>query len=220
MSNLDVFGPLKDATAVERAVIRILGGDRALRQPGSFPGWLHGYLEEVESRAPGETPGGIARPRTWQADIDTRRFPETQLPAVICVVETPSVLSNGGTIGYRWRVTAGVIYRGSSRQRGRDVVRLVTAAMAGALYHHPDLGGLATDMSWPIPSFGEASDGGPIAATGQLDFTVLVPDSLGIYDGPLEPTPLPDPAPGTPPTYPSDPTVVDSDVTVDPEETP
>jgi hypothetical protein len=208
VSNLDVFGPLIDATVVERVVIDTLKGS---------DGWLSTYLAEVEDRAPGFEKGQLHRPRTWQADIDVRKFPEGQLPAVVCVVGQGDPDSDGENVNVRWPLAVGVIVKAPSRQRSRDLARMYAAAVLGAILHKLPGREPITDVVFEGVAFREVrGNTDVVAAAAEVAFTVLVPAVVALYGGPAQPDPEPIP-PGNPPgddgwpEYPEAPTVSDED---------
>lgn len=209
MSNDDVFGPLKDATLLELAVIRTLGGGRALGEDDT-PGWLSTYLGRLEVQTPGYEYGDLHRPRTWQSDIDVRWFPEGQLPAVSCVVGAGTPYNDGEFIHLQWAFAVGIALKGTDRQEGRDIARLYGAATYGALMHNPSLGGVVQGLQFVgIAAREVRGNPGVVAATAELAFTATMPDVLQLNAGPRTPDPLPDPPGGEEPTYPDTP-VADS----------
>lgn len=195
--NLEVFGPLVDATAIERGALTVLRT------------WLNTYLAEIEDRAPGYEKGQITRPRTWQADIDVRTFPENQLPAIAIIADNPTAENQGGRIQLSYPLGAGVVVRARDRVRQRDIARMYAMAIAAALMHHPDLDGTVASLTLEGFTYPElAGDADVVAATGQVAFTAVVPNALDLMTRPSQPDPEPAP-PDTPdwPTYPAPSTV-------------
>jgi hypothetical protein len=208
MSNLTVFGPLLDATVVERAVIDTLKV------------WLDTYLWRVEDETPGFEPRDIIRPRQWQADVDARQFPEGQLPTVIVVVGEGAPESSGDSLHMRWPLSVEVILKAPSRQRQRDLSRMYAAAIAGALLHHPELEGeILAGLSLDRVRFREVpGNPGVVAAAASVELTALQENVLRVYGGPDEPLPMPPDPDGAYPTYPDPSTVDEAIVNANPVE--
>lgn len=207
MSNADIFGPLWSATQAERAVL------------AQLQEWLSTYLSVVEDNEPNLVRGDISRPRSWQADIDVTKLPETQVPAIIVVVGDEVVDRDGNWLHSFISLDVGVIVRGASRAQARDVARQYTAAIKGALLHRPDVHDTFAHLTYNGAAYGElAGDAGVVAATATISFTALVGNTLNLNGGPLGP-PLPTP-PDVPtwPDYPPFPIVDETIVTVTPEE--
>jgi len=213
----EVFGPLIDATVVERAVIRHLAPPTLV--PGGVD-WLNTYLAVVEARA-GYAKGTLARVRTYQADVDVRRFPEQQLPALIVVVGDETPVPDGQNLHAQLTLVVGVIARGATRQQGRDLARLHAAAIKGALLHRPDLSGTLAALTYDGAGYTETrGDPGVVAAVANVEFTALVPATIDLFAGPdLPAVPLPTP-PDVPdwPTYPGRPTADEIVIQAHPEE--
>jgi hypothetical protein len=207
MSNLQTFGPLIDATVVERAIIATL----KIR--------LDTYLWQLETRTPGFRPRQIKRPRQWQADVDDRRFPETQLPTVVVVVGDGDPESSGAHLHMRWPLSVEVILKAPSRQRQRDLSRMYAAAIAGALLHDPTLEGDAlVALALQRIRFREVpGNPGVVAAAAAVEFVALQENVLRLY-GPRDLLPLPPDPDDTYPVYPDGPDVEDTIVNINPVE--
>src|SRR3954462_14533195 len=76
---LSLFGRLVGAHHVEDAALAVLRY------------WLPTYLHEVE-RQSGQTPGALAKPRSYRVSSDVEKMPEDQTPAV--VIRSPGVADN------------------------------------------------------------------------------------------------------------------------------
>lgn len=195
-----MFGPLWSATSAERAIISHLQGS------------LSTYLAEVEDNEPGWEKGDIFRPRSWQADIDVGRLPETQVPAIVVVVGDETPEKDGQFLHLFISLAIGVIVRGTSRAQARDVARLYTAAIKGALLHNPDVGDTFAHLSYNGTTYGElAGDAGVVAATASIVFTALVANTIDLRAGPGAILPAPPDVP-TWPTYPEYPVVDETHV--------
>ncbi len=202
----NAFGQLWTATTVERAVI------------GQLQTWLNTYLAEVENREPGYERGDIRRPRTWQSDVDVDKLPEAQVPAVVVVVGAENPQSDGRYLNSTLSLVVGVMLRGSTRAQGRDLARLYTAAIKGALLHRPDVGGTVHRLTYDGAAYGETTgDTGVTAANATLSFTAVVGNTLDLYAGPETPLPSP-PDTDTWPDYPDWGVVDETHVDVQPVE--
>jgi hypothetical protein len=155
-------------------------------------------VEEFE-----DWPEEIVRPRSWQSDVDVGRLPEAQVPAIIVVVGDEVADRDGQYIHASVGIAIGVMVRGRSRAHGRDIARLYTPAIKGALLHWPDVDGTFSHLSYDGVAYGEvAGDPGVVAATATISFTAHVADTIDLSARPGAPLPDPGPMPA-PPDVPS-----------------
>jgi hypothetical protein len=197
-----VFGPILDATALELKTITCLKR------------WLSTYLAEFEDRHPSYAKGDLVRPRSWQADIDVRNFPERQLPAIIVVVGDETPVDGGGPISMRYGLAVGVLCKGPTRQFSRDLSRIYGAAIRLCLAQKG--GEVADYLAVGTTEYREQrGNADKVAGVAELTFSVLVEDVMDIRYGPNQPNPEPHPPEvGDWPDYDPWPDVLETDVEV------
>lgn len=198
MSNEAVFGPLVDATVLERAVLATLEK------------WLHTALGRVEAAAPGVAYMDITRPRSWQPDRDLRELdPEQNLPAVKVAVGPGEPWRDGEYLHMAWPFAVGVIVAGPEPQIARDVAHWYSWAVLAVLEWQKSLGGVISGLEFNGPGLIDEITGNQqqTYAVVPMQYTATVAEVLSLSAKPTTPDPLPDPVPGTEPTYPPVPTV-------------
>lgn len=196
MANDDVFGPLVDASVLERAVLAHLEK------------WLHTFLGRIEQVAPGVSYGEIGRPQTWQPDVDLRVLAEEAFPVVKVAVGQGQPYRDAEFLHMAWPVAVGVIVKAAEAVYARQAAHWYSWAVLGSMLHKSSLGGVISGLEFNGPQAIQELRGNAqkTYAMVPMDFTATVAEVLNLTAGPTVPDPLPDPTPGEEPTYPPVPT--------------
>jgi hypothetical protein len=137
--SVEVFGPIVDATAVERAV------------KDTLRDYMPDYLAEKE-RQEGVEEGSLILPKGYITVNEMQKWPEDRLPA--CLVVSPGMagrnpkMEGDGTYRGWWLVGLGFVCIANNRERARELAKWYVAAGRTAILQHSSLGGFAEDVSW------------------------------------------------------------------------
>jgi hypothetical protein len=196
VSNDEVFGPLVDATALERAVIATLQK------------WLHTALGRVEHAVPDLEYRDIVRPQEWQPDVDLRALPQSKFPLVKVAVGEGAPWRDGEHLHMAWPFAVGAIVKAGTAKEARDTAHWYSWAILAALHWEPSLGGVVTGLEFtgPEPIDELRGNDQKTFALVPMQFTATVAEVLHLYGRPTTPDPLPDMDPGEEPEYPPVPT--------------
>ena len=183
------FGRLVGAHHVEDAAIAVLRY------------WLPTYIHEVE-RQSGQTPGTLAKPRSYRVSADVEKMPEDQTPAII--LRSPGVadapFTNGsGRYQAQFTLEAAVVVsaRGntdeSAEPRALRLARMHVLALRACLIQQADPDGYLFRRDWRDESYGllPSIDDRTICV-GTTTFQIEVPDVTDANHGPTEPLIPPD----------------------------
>jgi hypothetical protein len=193
---MTLFGRLVGAHHVEDAAIATLRY------------WLPTYLHEVE-RQSGQTPGALAKPRSYRVSSDVEKMPEDQTPAVI--LRSPGVADNpliNGSGVYEAQFTleasAVVSARGGMEEGGEPralrLARMYALALRACLVQKADGDGYLFRRDWideaydVLPSIDDRT-----ICVAKATFRIEVPDVTDANSGPIEPLVPPD-DPNAPPS--------------------
>lgn len=187
--SISAFGRLVGAHHVEDAAIAL------------FRYWLPTYLHEVE-RQSGQTPGTLAKPRSYRVSADVEKMPEDQTPAI--VLRSPGVadapFTNGSGVyqaQFTLEAAAVVSARGttdeSAEPRALRLARMYALALRACLVQQPDPDGYLFRRDWRDESYGflPSIDDRTICV-GTATFQIEVPDVTDANHGPIEPLIPPD----------------------------
>jgi hypothetical protein len=193
---MTVFGRLVGAHHVEDATIAL------------FRYWLPTYLHEAE-RQSGQTPGALAKPRSYRVSADVEKMPEDQTPAVVLrssgVADEP-LKTGSGVYQAQFNVEAAVVVsaRGGMEEgaepRALRNARIYVLAMRACLVQQPDPDGYLFRRDWTdesydvLPSIDDRT-----ICVAKTTFRIEVPDVTDANQGPIEPLIPPDEPDVTPP---------------------
>lgn len=198
------FGPLITSPDIEDAVTATLQR------------WLPTMLGEVERRSDGRwAVGQVQRPRSWQLVTDYEApTADRRLPCV-AVEYGPQerILGNEGAINSENGLTVYVITKGQDRDKTRETLGALVAAICMVLEKHGDLDGFAvgTEIGTINPDAIAAAKAKTVAGAG-IPIAVLVDNVASRWGGPSEPDPPDEPPPAS---SPEDPQHTSTNVTVD-----
>jgi len=133
-----IFGPIVSGWDVEQWALQLLHK------------WIGTYLAETE-RQHGVPAGTLARPRGWAIGPTFDKWPEDQIPGVLChspgTVERPW-RDGSGLYTARWSLNVGVLCSARTQRLSHAHAQLYAAAVREVFLNRPSLEGHAAGTDW------------------------------------------------------------------------
>lgn len=153
--------------------------------------WQPTYLAFAE-RETGRDPETLPLIRGWEKPNELRKWPETQLPACIIIVQgstDPPAMQGDGTYSVTLLTELILVCSAKNEQASRDLVSTYASAFAAAVLQNPSLGGIAQSVQWRAMGTNRLPDsdaGRTVAAEGN-SFAIEVEGVLSAHAGLTEP---------------------------------
>jgi hypothetical protein len=148
--SVNIFGQITSGAQVEQAVIAHLRD------------WAPTYIAEVERQFDYDV-RSLPMVKSWTSSPSLDRWPEDQLPAVVCVstgLDRAPRQDGDGLVSAIWRMGIAVVCAARTEIETHAFAKLYFAALRAILLQHPACGGFAESTEWTSEEYDALPTGG------------------------------------------------------------